>query len=109
MHNTNDILPQLKQLPKEILMLIVLHLMHDGKLTFHDVAEVHIRHLEELRAGQSDKYRQLQNLILDMWHSPKKNRDKGLKDIMHHLVNEGRLNMTHNQIENRRGCKNTDV
>jgi hypothetical protein len=37
-----------------------------------------------------------------LWYDTKKNRDSNLKAIMHRLVDEGRLNMNHEQIDKRR-------
>lgn len=63
--------------------------------------DLHIKHLEELEKGMSDNYFKLQGEIVSLWTDYKKNRDKNLKDIMHRLVDEGRLNMNHEQINKR--------
>ena len=97
----DNIIEYLKSLPKQILLLIVYNLMRDGKITYHEMMDLHIKHLEELEKGTSDNYFKLQGEIVSLWNDSKKNRDKNLKDIMHRLVDEGRLNMNHEQIEKR--------
>lgn len=97
----DNIIEYLKSLPKQILLLIVYNLMRDGKITYHEMMDLHIKHLEELEKGMSDNYFKLQGEIVSLWIDYKKNRDKNLKDIMHRLVDEGRLNMNHEQINKR--------
>lgn len=97
----DNIIEYLKSLPKQILLLIVYNLMRDGKITYHEMMDLHIKHLEELEKGMSDNYFKLQGEIFSLWNDYKKNRDKNLKDIMHRLVDEGRLNMNHEQINKR--------
>lgn len=97
----DNIIEYLKSLPKQILLLIVYNLMRDGKITYHEMMDLHIKHLEELEKGMSDNYFKLQGEIVSLWNDYKKNRDKNLKDIMHRLVDEGRLNMNHEQINKR--------
>lgn len=97
----DNIIEYLKSLPKQILLLIVYNLMRDGKITYHEMMDLHIKHLEELEKGMSDNYFKLQGEIVSLWNDSKKNRDKNLKDIMHRLVDEGRLNMNHEQINKR--------
>jgi hypothetical protein len=36
-----------------------------------------------------------------MWSGKKKDQDKKLKDIMHYLLDKGRINTTHEKIDNR--------
>lgn len=97
----DNIIEYLKSLPKQLLLLIVYKLMRDGKITYHEMMDLHIKHLEELEKGTSDNYFKLQGEIVSLWNDSKKNRDKNLKDIMHRLVDEGRLNMNHEQINKR--------
>lgn len=97
----DNIIEYLKSLPKQVLLLMVYNLMRDGKITYHELMDMHIKHLEELEKGMSDNYFKLQGEIVSLWIDYKKNRDKNLKDIMHRLVDEGRLNMNHEQINKR--------
>lgn len=34
-----------------------------------------------------------------MWYGTKKDRDKNMKDIMHYLLDKGRINTTHEDID----------
>lgn len=97
------ILDQLKKLPKEWVLAIILDLMREGKITFADIAQAHVEHLEELRKGQSIKLQELVYKIVDMHVDTKKNRDKNLGEILHYLRDEGRVNMTHEDIEKKYG------
>lgn len=97
----DEIIKMLKSLPKQILLLIVYKLMREGKITYHELTELHIKNLEELKKGTSDNYFKLQGEVVNLWNDTKKNRDSNLKAIMHRLVDEGRLNMNHEQIDKR--------
>lgn len=97
----DEIIKILKSLPRQILVLIVYKLMREGKITYHELTELHIKNLEELKKGTSDNYFKLQGEVVDLWYDTKKNRDSNLKAIMHRLVGEGMLNMTHEQIDKR--------
>ena len=97
----DEIIKILKSLPKQILLLIIYQLMREGKITYHELTDLHIKHLEELEKGMSDNYFKLQGEVFHLWNDTKKNRDSNLKAIMHRLVDEGRLNMNHEQIDKR--------
>jgi hypothetical protein len=42
---------------------------------------------------------ELQSKVVTMWSGTKKDRDKNLKDIMHYLLDKGRINTTHEDID----------
>jgi len=90
---------KLKGLDKNTLQVLILMLMEDGVLEYSDITEVYVEHLKELRKGCSDAYNRLQGKVLTMWCDHKKNRTENLKDIMRMLVEEGRVNMTLEQID----------
>ena len=94
-----EILKALKTLPKEYLQVIILELMKDQTISYEDITEAYVEYLDMLRKGQSEAYRELQNKIMTMWYGKKQDRDKNLKDIMHHLLDEGRINTTHEAID----------
>ncbi len=95
----SDILKYLKTLPRELLLMIVYELMRDGNITYHELMDMHVQHLKELERGTSEKYMELQSKVLGMWGDHKSNYGKNLKSIMHYLLDEGRVNMTHEQID----------
>jgi hypothetical protein len=94
-----EILKVLKALPKEYLQVIILKLMKDQTISYEDITEAYVEYLDMLRKGQSEAYRELQNKIMTMWYGKKQDRDKNLKDIMHYLLDEGRINTTHEAID----------
>ena len=94
-----EILKLLKTLPKEYLQVIILELMKDQKISYEDITQAYVEYLNMLRKGQSEAYRELQNKIMTMWYGKKQDRDKNLKDIMHYLLDEGRINTTHEAID----------
>jgi len=94
-----EILKALKSLPKEYLQVIILELMKDQTISYEDITQAYVEYLNMLRKGQSEAYRELQNKIMTMWYGKKQDRDKNLKDIMHYLLDEGRINTTHEAID----------
>jgi hypothetical protein len=94
-----EILKALKALPKEYLQVIILKLMKDQTISYEDITEAYVEYLDMLRKGQSEAYRELQNKVMNMWYGKKQDRDKNLKDIMHYLLDEGRINTTHEAID----------
>jgi len=96
-----EILDLLKTLPKEYLQVIILELMKDQKISYEDITQAYVEYLDMLRKGQSEAYLELQSKIVAMWSGTKKDRDKNLKDIMHYLLDKGRINTTHEKIDKR--------
>ena len=96
-----EIVKVLKALPKEYLQVIILELMKDQKISYEDITKAYIEYLDMLRKGQSEAYQELQSKIVTMWSGKKKDQDKKLKDIMHYLLDKGRINTTHEKIDNR--------
>jgi hypothetical protein len=94
-----QILKALKALPKEYLQVIILELMKDQKISYEDITQAYVEYLDMLRKGQSEAYLELQSKVVAMWSGTKKDRDKNLKDIMHYLLDKGRMNTTHEDID----------
>jgi hypothetical protein len=94
-----EILKALKALPKEYLQVIILELMKDQKISYEDITQAYVEYLNMLRKGQSKEYYELIGKVLTMWCGTKKDRDKNLKDIMHYLLDKGRINTTHEDID----------
>lgn len=97
----DDILTQLKSLPREVLQLIVFRLMQDGAISYAELTDMHIRHLDMLKAGVSENLQTLTGKIVGMWSDTKRNRDNNLKKIMHYLADRRMVNLTHEQIDKR--------
>ena len=96
-----EIIKALKSLPKEFIAAIILDLMINECVSYEDITKVYVEYLDTLRKGQSEAYFELQGKIIEMWSDAKKDQDKKLKDIMHYLLDKGRINTTHEKIDNR--------
>lgn len=96
-----EIIKALKSLPKEFIAAIILELMISEKVSYEDITKVYVEYLNMLRKGQSEAYQELQYKVVDMWSGARKDRDKKLNDIMHYLLDKGRINTTHEKIDNR--------
>jgi len=96
-----EIIKALKSLPKEFIAAIILDLMISEKVSYEDITKVYVDYLDMLCKGQSEAYQELQSKVVSMWSGAKKDRDKNLKDIMHYLLDKGRINTTHEKIDNR--------
>ena len=97
----NELLKTLKSLPKEFIAAIILDLMINECVSYEDITKVYVEYLDMLRKGQSEAYFELQSKVVTMWSGKKKDRDKALKDIMHYLLDKGRVNTTHEEIDNK--------
>lgn len=96
-----EIIKVLKTLPKEFLAAIILELMISERVSYEDITKVYVEYLDMLRKGQSEAYQELQYKVVDMWSGAKKDRDRKLNDIMHYLLDKGRINTTHEKIDKR--------
>lgn len=96
-----EILALLRRIRKEVLEMIIYQLMTEGKITYHDITALHVRHLEVMRKGASDNLSKLVGEVVYLYSDAKKNRDKNLKAIMHRLADEGWVAPTHEQIDKR--------
>lgn len=96
-----EIIKVLKTLPKEFIAAIILELMINECVSYEDITKVYVEYLDTLRKGQSEAYQELQYKVVDMWSGKKKDQDKKLKDIMHYLLDKGRINTTHEKIDAR--------
>lgn len=94
-----EILELLKQQPKEVLQWIVLELMKEGKLSFTDIAETHVKYLEMLRRGESEKLMHLRSKVIALWCGTKKDLPKSLVALIMEGMNEGWVNITQEQID----------
>lgn len=94
-----EILKLLKTMPKEYLQFVILELMKDQKISYEDITQAYVQYLDMLRKGQSEAYMEQQSKIVSMWYGTKKDRDKNMKDIMHYLIDKGRINTTHEDID----------
>lgn len=94
-----ELIKILKLQPKEWLQFIILELMISECVSYEDITKVYVEYLDMLRKGQSEAYQELQYRVVDMWSGTKKDRDQKLKDTMHYLLDKGRINTTHEEID----------
>lgn len=73
--------------------------MRDGKITFHELAEMQSQYLEELQRGATEQCQKIVGMIVSLHCDKKGNRDKNIKEIMHYLSDKGMVNVTHEQID----------
>lgn len=95
-----QLLELLKEQPKEVLQWIVLELMRDDKLSFTDIAEMHVKYLEMLRQGQTKKLMHLRSQVIDLWCGKKKDIPSKLVSLIQEGMNDGWVNITQEQIDN---------
>ena len=94
-----EILEILKSQPKPVLQWIVLELMKEGKLSFTDIAETHVKYLEMLKKGETEKLMHLRTKVIDLWCGTKKDLPKSLVALITEGMNEGWVNITQEQID----------
>lgn len=90
----------LEKLPKEILHECIYELMVRDKISYHELTDLHILNLERMRKGETEAYFRLQSKVIDMWVDKKKNLRENLKSTIQLLKDEGRVNITQEQIDN---------
>jgi hypothetical protein len=100
-----EILELLKQQPKEVLQWIILELMKEGKLSFTDIAETHVKYLEMLRRGESEKLMHIRSEVIGLWSGTKKDLPKSLVALITEGMKEGWVNITQEQIDKSRWNK----
>lgn len=95
-----QLLEILKQQPKEILQWLVLELIKDGKLSFAEIAELHVQYLEQLKKGESEKLMKLRGQVISMWCDSKKNIGKNLVSLIQEAKDTGWANINQEDIDN---------
>ena len=94
-----ELLELLKKQPKEILHWIILELMRDDKLSFTDIAELHVKYLEMLRKGQTEKLIRIRSQVIDLWCGTKKAFPSKLVTLIQEGKDNGWVNITQEQID----------
>ena len=97
--NFNFIIEILSQQEKDILQYIVLKLMLGNKLSYSDITQVYIQYLESIKKGALCDYDELKEMVIKAYVDNPQNTPSHIKDIMHYLLDKGRVNATHEQID----------
>jgi hypothetical protein len=95
-----QLLELLKQQPKEILQWLIFELMASGNLSFVELAELHVEHLEQLKRGETEELIKLRGRVISIWCDNKKNIGKNLITLMQEAKDKGWANLTQEQIDN---------
>lgn len=92
------ILEVLKQYPKEIILSIIYQLMMDKTITFADITEIHIKHLEQLERAENEKLMQLRSKIINVYTDTKKNMAENINNIIRDAYKEGWVNLNEKHL-----------
>ena len=95
-----ELLEILKQQPKEVLQWIFLELMASDKLSFAELAKIHVKHLEQLKKGETEELMKLRGKVISLWCGTKKELPSKLVSLMTEGMNKGWVNITQEQIDN---------
>lgn len=93
------IIEYLKKLNPLSLHAIIYDLMMEGKISYHELMDMHIQNLERMKKGETEAYFRLQAKVVGMWSDHKKNLPKNLQSTMQLLKDEGRVNITQEKID----------
>lgn len=94
-----QLLKILKGQPKEILQWIVFELMASGNLSFAELAELNVKHLEQLKKGETEELMKLRGRVISIWCDKKRNIGKNLISLMQEAKDKGWANLTQEQID----------
>lgn len=90
----------LKQQPKEVVLYFIYKLMHDGKFNFHELAEMHVKYVEDLLKTNTETLMKTRSDIISLWCGTKKDVGKNLTAIIQKGKDEGWFNPTQEKIDN---------
>ena len=96
----DQLLKLLKQQPKEILQWAILELMKDGKISFAEIAELHVQYLEQLKKGETEELMKLRGRVITIWCDTKKNIGKNLVELIQEAKDKGWANISQERIDN---------
>lgn len=96
----DHLLDLLKQQPKEILQWVILELMKDNKLSFADIVTTHVKYLEMLRKGETERLMNLRSKVIDLWCGTKKELPSKLVSLIQEGKDNGWVNITQEKIDN---------
>lgn len=96
----NEFYKHLVSLPKEILEIYILELMKDEKVSFADIANLHVKYIEELKKGNEKELMQLRGKVIGLWCGTKKEVPSKLVAMMQEAKDNGWANISQEQIDN---------
>lgn len=97
--NMDELYETLSSLPKEYIEYFILRLMKDEKISFSQVATIHVKYLEALKQGETEKLMTLRSKFIDLWCGTKKALPNKIVELMQEAMSEGWANITQEQID----------
>lgn len=95
-----ELYKQLSQFPKECLEWFILRLMKDEKISFADIAKIHVEYLEALKRGETEKLMNLRSKVIDLWCGTKKELPSKLVALVQEGKDNGWINIDQEKIDN---------
>ena len=86
--------------PKEYLEILILDLMRAGKISFTDLANLHVEYLESLKKGETEQLMTLRSKVIDLWCGTKKELPSKLVVLVQEGKDNGWINIDQEKIDN---------
>ena len=86
--------------PKEYLEILILDLMRAGKISFTDLANLHVEYLESLKKGETEQLMTLRSKVIDLWCGTKKELPSKLVALVQEGKDNGWINIDQEKIDN---------
>ena len=96
----DELYKALQNLPKEVIEYYILKLMLEDKISFADLAKIHVEYLEKVKKGETDKLMKLRAKVIALWCGTKKELPSKLVSLMQEAKDNGWANITQEQIDN---------
>ena len=86
--------------PKGYLELLILDLMRAGKISFTDLANLHVEYLESLKKGETEQLMTLRAKVINLWCGTKKELPSKLVTLVQEGKDNGWINIDQEKIDN---------
>lgn len=73
--------------------------MKDEKISFADIANLHVKYIEELKKGNEKELMQLRGKVIGLWCGTKKEMPSKLVAMMQEAKDNGWANISQEQID----------
>ena len=74
--------------------------MLKDKISFADLAKIHVEYLEKVKKGEAKKLMNLRSKVIALWCGTKKELPSKLVSLMQEAKDNGWANITQEQIDN---------
>ena len=96
----DELYKALQNLPKEVIEYFILKLMLEDKISFADIAKIHVEYLEKVKKGETEELMRLRGKVISLWCGTKKELPKKLVSLMQEARDNGWANINQEQIDN---------